>query len=99
MPIGGFIIHILPEKKENILFLLQQMPEVEVHGHDDLGNLVTVIDALSMDSMQAITKKINMLEGVLSIGLTYLNMEDEVDRFDPAEKSNVFHTDKNLCIS
>jgi len=92
MPIGGFVISVRPEKKEEMLFVLAQLAGVEVHGHDDQGNLVAVIDAVSTEAMQKIVGKINEFEAVLSIGLTYLNMEDEVDDLASGERiTGLFH--------
>ncbi|MBU0966290.1 MAG: chaperone NapD [Proteobacteria bacterium] len=92
MPIGGIIISVRPEKTEEILFVLVQFPGVEVHGHDEQGNVVAVIDAPSTWVMEKIVKKINVFEAVLSIGFTYLNMEDEVDGPAPGERiPGLFH--------
>jgi len=39
MPIGGFIINIVPEKKETVLKQLEEYDQVEIHGADDKGRM------------------------------------------------------------
>ena len=54
--------------------------------------MVTVIDAPDTLAMEKIVKKINGFEAVLSVGLTFLNMEDEVDSLAPGERiPGLFH--------
>ncbi|MEN8140697.1 MAG: chaperone NapD [Thermodesulfobacteriota bacterium] len=86
MPIGGFVINVDVEEMEQLLPSLAAMEGVEVHGHDEQGNVVAVIDCQDSGEMEGIVKKINGLTGVLSVGLTYLNVEDEEETTVPGER-------------
>ena len=95
MPVGGFVININPDADEEIFPFLAGISGLEVHGHDELGNVVAVIDAKSSEIMQKIIKKINSHAAVLTVGLTYLNVEDEAESLAPGEKvTGLFHGDQ-----
>lgn len=85
MPIGGFVINVVPEAMDELLANLSTLSEVEVHCHDKQGSVVAVIDTADSEQMEKIVKKINTFEEVLSVGLTYLNVEDEVDSVSPGD--------------
>ena len=78
MPIGGFIITCHPQDLALALESLADFPAVEVHGTDDDGNIVVVMDTGTSDAMDDLVKTISRLPMVLSVGLAYLNAEDEV---------------------
>jgi periplasmic nitrate reductase NapD len=77
MPIGGFIINIDPENSIEALKYLSDISCLEVHGSDDHGNIVAVIDTETSKEMQKVVDDLNKLEFVLTVGLTYINVEDE----------------------
>ncbi|MCB2180620.1 MAG: chaperone NapD [Desulfobulbaceae bacterium] len=92
MPIGGFIVNAVPEDLEVAVAFLTAIPEVEIHGHDKGGNIVLVIDAPDSEHMQRVVKKINDCASVLTVGLTYLNVEDEADTIPAgADVTGIFH--------
>lgn len=86
MPIGGVVIASQPEKKDQVVADLAQIPEIEVHGDDEKGNIVAVLDTTSSEEMEKIIDRINKDENVLNVGMTYLNTEDEADRMAQGEK-------------
>ena len=86
MPIGGVVIACVPEKKQSVLAMLATIAGVEVHGDDDGGNIVAVIDTKSSEEMEALIDRINGSEQVLSVGMTYLNTEDEAERLAAGER-------------
>ena len=43
MPIGGFVINIVPDALDEVLTNLATLSEVEIHGHDKKGSLVATI--------------------------------------------------------
>ena len=78
MPIGGFIITCDPRDLDSALESLSSFPAVEIHGTDDDGNIVVVLDTGTSDAMDDLVKTISRLPEILSVGLAYLNAEDEV---------------------
>jgi nitrate reductase NapAB chaperone NapD len=78
MPIGGFVIHLDPATQAAVLPQLAALPQVEIHGHNDQGQVVAVLDTDSAEAMEQLSKQIGAVEGVLSLGLTYFHAEDEV---------------------
>lgn len=86
MPIGGVVISSVPEKKTLVLAGLAAIGEVEVHGDDAAGNIVAVLDTVTSEEMEAIIDRINKDENVLSVGMTYLNTEDEAHRLAQGER-------------
>ncbi len=86
MPIGGVVISCVPEKKDLVLKELEPIVEVEVHGDDDEGNIVAVLDTETSEYMEQIIDRINKDINVLTVGMTYLNTEDEAERMAQGEK-------------
>ncbi len=77
MPIGGFIVTCNPPDLASALESLADFPAVEIHGTDDDGNIVVVIDSGTSDAMDDLVKTISRLPVILCVGLAYLNAEDE----------------------
>lgn len=85
MPIGGFVVHVDPKELDTALGEIRDFPYVEVHGADDEGNVVVVIDTPLADQMEDVTSDIQKIEGVLSVGLTYFHAEDEIEKYESGE--------------
>ena len=85
MPIGGFVISFDPGDKDFVLSLLEDYPALEVHGVDEKGNIVAVIDTETSDEMDEMVSRIQKVEEVLSVGLAYLHAEDEVEKIISGE--------------
>ncbi len=82
MPIGGFVVMADPKEIDSVLIKLKRKDFVEVYGSDQKGNIVIVIDTKTSDDMEDIVKEISLITGVLSVGLTYLHAEDEVEKIE-----------------
>lgn len=96
MPIGGIVISVQPEDSDTVLKFLEPFTEVEIHGADDKGNIVAVLDCVTSDAMEQLMKKIEADERVLHIGLTYLNSEDEAAMIASGEYTpKIFGTRKH----
>ncbi len=78
MPIGGFVVSVLPEEREETVGRLSEFEGVTVYGYDERGNVVVVIEAEDYDAMDSLVERIMGLDGVLNVGLAYLNFEDEI---------------------
>jgi nitrate reductase NapAB chaperone NapD len=79
MPIGGFVISFKPEDKDRVLARLGEEPTLEVHGVDDNGNIVAVVDTPTSDEMDEVVHSLEKTEVILNVGLAYLHAEDEVE--------------------
>lgn len=86
MPIGGVVISSFPQQSHTVIKSLGQISQVEVHGDDDKGNIVAVLDTRTSEEMEQIIDRINRDENVLGVGLTYLNTEDEAELLCNGEK-------------
>ncbi len=80
MPVGGFVVTVDPGRESALAAALTEAwpTELEVHGMDKEGNLVVVLDTVTSRRMEELTGLVQEVEGVLSVGLAYLNVEDEV---------------------
>ena len=79
MPIGGVLVATRPEDIEVARAMLARCPGVEVHGADERGNIVVVLETRTGEAMEALMRTINKHPLVLHAGLTYLNMEDLIE--------------------
>jgi len=86
MPIGGFIVNVHPEDIKNSISALRKITGLEVYGSDDKGNVVVVIEARTSKDIEKIVDEIKNIPTVLNIGLTYLNVEDEIEGQDQKGK-------------
>ncbi len=85
MPIGGFVISAIPDKREKIIEKLKEIPEIEVYGSDERGNIIAVIESETSEEMEKLIDEIKGWQDILSIGLSYLHFEDEVDKIEKGE--------------
>ncbi len=79
MPIGGFIVNVHPEHLDDSIRALKRISGLEVYGSDEKGNVVVVLEAGSSMAMEKMVEKIMKVENVLGVGLTYFNVEDEIE--------------------
>ena len=86
MPISGVVITCRSDRTERVLEDLQQYRPIEIHGSDDRGNIVAVIDSESSEEMEKVIDTINRHEDILNVGMTYLNTEDEAEKMARGEK-------------
>jgi nitrate reductase NapD len=85
MVIAGCVVQCHPTSQQATIATLATFSEVETFGDDGKGNIVTVIEAESSAALEKIVKKIEKIESVLTVGLTYLNMEDEAEQISRGE--------------
>ena len=86
MPISGLVIISRADHKNEVLRGLATIAGIEVHGDDDKGHIVAVLETSSSEDMEKIIDRINKDTNVLHVGLTYLNTEDEAQRMTEGEK-------------
>ena len=80
MPIGGFVVNVHPDFIQTALENLVKFEGLEIHGSDDKGNVVVVLETDTSEQMEEMVKSIMAIDQVLSVGLTYFNAEDEVEK-------------------
>lgn len=85
MPIGGFVIRIETAARREALRRLGVMKEVEVHGADERGNVVAVLECETSERMERLTREIGAVDGVLAVDLVYIHAQDEVERIAGGE--------------
>ncbi|MEN8150666.1 MAG: chaperone NapD [Planctomycetota bacterium] len=85
MPIGGFVITAAPEDRGVVEGKLSGIAAVSVEGGDDQGNIIAVLDTATSDEMDDLVKTISSMDEVLTVGLAYLNAEDEIGRIESGE--------------
>ena len=79
MPIGGFVVSVLPEDSKKAQDDLMSLNGLEIHGSDEKGNIIVVLDTNTSKEMEELVEKMMRMKRVLNVGLTYLNAEDELD--------------------
>ena len=77
MPIGGLVISVDPDTNKEKMEILAGITHLEIHGSDDKGNIVAVVDTQTTKEMQNVIDHLNNLDWILSVGMTYINVEDE----------------------
>ena len=85
MPIGGFVLHVRPERREEILPVLERMEGLTVYGYDDRGQIVIVLETETSEAMEKVVEEILGLEGVINCDLAYLHGENEVEKIEKGE--------------
>ena len=76
MPISGVVVTTRPEDLSPASQFLASCPGVEVHGADEQGNIVAVLETASGEEMEHLLQTVNAHPLVLHAGVTYINMED-----------------------
>lgn len=85
MPIGGFVVALDLSVSDEVLKQFSQFPQIDIHGVDKEGNAVVVIDTKTSDEMEQLTRQLQKIDGVLSLGVTYFHAEDEIEKIESGE--------------
>jgi nitrate reductase NapAB chaperone NapD len=87
MVVGGFVVQSFPEERVAAVEALSALEGVELYGADEQGNIVAVVEADSSDDLGEIVKKMEKVDAVLNVGMTYMNMEDEAEQIATGEST------------
>ena len=81
MPIGGFVVSLLPDKFDEVMACLRDIEGCEVHEaiEERADSVVVVLEAETSRKIEEMVDKIKAIDGVLSVDLAYLNVEDEIE--------------------
>lgn len=83
MPIGGFVVSVLPGDYEDIRTSLMAVEGCDVYdaiqgGASKDDSIVITLETATSSEMEAVVEAIKRIDGVLGVDLAYLNIEDEV---------------------
>ncbi len=77
MPIAGFVIEIEPSCLNQAKQTISTLKGIEIYGCNK-DNIIAVVDSVTSKEVEQIQQDIQRQPGVLSVNLTYLNVEDEI---------------------
>ncbi|OQX14853.1 MAG: hypothetical protein BWK76_14020 [Desulfobulbaceae bacterium A2] len=77
MPIAGVIISCDPARAGDLAVELAGRSGVEIHGISASNELVAVLESVSSEAMEQLMRDLGRIEGILHVGVSYLNTEDE----------------------
>ena len=78
MAISGLLVHCLKDDIHDVEQKVNSMEEMTTYGIHEDQYVIAVVESPS-DKIEKVVKKINRMEGVLSVYTTYLTIEDEID--------------------
>ena len=87
MVIAGFVVQTIPDERTNVVERFSTLSGVEVYGADKQGNIVVVVEAGSSDDLGEMVKKMEKVDAVCNVGMTYMNMEDEAEQIASGEST------------
>ncbi|MBU1138027.1 MAG: chaperone NapD [Proteobacteria bacterium] len=87
MVVGGFVVQCLPDERNKAAQALSALQGVEVYGDDEQGNVVVVAEADSSGELGEVVKRMEKVDSVLNVGMTYMNMEDEAEQIASGEST------------
>jgi nitrate reductase NapD len=73
--ISSAVVSVLPKHLENVVQLLSNLPEVEVH-HRNMSKIVIVLEGPESGALGARLAEISGWEGVLSANMVFEQIED-----------------------
>lgn len=77
MPIAGVVIGIEPNAMNEAKQAISALQGIEIYGCNE-DNIVVVVESKTSKEIEQAQQEIQRQPGVLSVTVTYLNIEDEV---------------------
>ena len=77
MPVSGVVISCLQGRTEDVASDLEAIEGVEVHGKLPDGQIVAVVEAVSVNDEVDIVSRLHGIDGVIAVRMAYHNFEDE----------------------
>lgn len=77
LPIAGVVISAQQEKAGLLEEKLRTCPGVEIHGRDEKGHLIAVLEAASKEGMEGLIRRLEGMEGMLHLGVTFLANDED----------------------
>lgn len=79
MVVSGLFVNTVPEKLEQIKGELLSIEGVEINSVLDDHKLVVVVESGNAEDEAVVTKRIEEMEGVLSVNIAYHHFGDEAE--------------------
>lgn len=76
MPISGVVVTCRPGVEHQVAEQARLMPGVEVHAALPDGQVIIVIDAVSVEAELDIASQLERLDGAITVQVAYHNFED-----------------------
>jgi periplasmic nitrate reductase NapD len=77
MNISSLVIKCLPEKLEETIEKLKNSELCEIHGHDEFGRIVVVLEGENVEDESEKLRRIQEMPTVISAEMVYAYSEDE----------------------
>ena len=81
MPIGGIVITVRPDDRQNTEVALAGFSGLSVYGSDEKGNIIAMLKGNDPESIEEAIMAIEAIDTVLEVNLVYLNVEDSANVF------------------
>lgn len=78
MIVSGLLVNTLPEKLEQVKKELSTINRLKIQNTIDDYKLVVVIESETVENVNAISREMVKMDGVISISLAYHHFDDEV---------------------
>ena len=75
---SGLLVNTLPEKLEQVKKELSTINRLKIQNTIDDYKLVVVIESETVENVNAISREMVKMDGVISISLAYHHFDDEV---------------------
>ncbi len=85
MPIGGIVITVRPDDRQDTEVVLARFSELSVYGSDEKGNIIAMLKGNEPESIEEAIVAIEAIDTVLEVNLVYLNAEDSANMFPEEE--------------
>jgi len=79
MLIGGVVITVSPEDRQETEITLGRFADLSVYGSDEKGNIIAVIKGDDSESIEDLIREIERGDTVLNVNLAYLKSDDASD--------------------
>ncbi|MEZ0328903.1 MAG: chaperone NapD [Dissulfuribacterales bacterium] len=77
MPIAGLVIGVEPQFMHQAAQAISTLKGIEIYGWNE-DNIVAVVESKTSKEIEQAQHELQQQPGVLSVSVTYLNVEDEV---------------------
>ncbi len=85
MPIGGIVITVRPDDRQDAEVILTRFSELSVYGSDEKGNIIAMLKGNDSESIEEAIMAIEAIDTVIEVNLVYLNAEDSTNVFPENE--------------
>jgi len=76
MPIGGVVITVYPDDRQETEITLGRFADLSVYGSDEKGNIIAVLKGDNPESIKELILEIERVDTVLNVNLAYLKADD-----------------------